>query len=341
MKTILIAAFALALPLQAAAQNKTIYGGDSRLDFYEVTDRAERVAMMSAVSLFRDTTLPDAGDVFAVGGAIFGHERRAICPGQKFFDQRSAAFCSGTLIAPDLVLPAGHCMGDKNKPPSRCERARFVFGYAVSAEGETTDTVAKANVYSCAKVEIYANGAAGDYSVVRLDRPVHGRPAARMHSGSFPAAGSAIFTVGGPYGLPLKVVNDAAVRFINEAGTFFGTNLDTSGGNSGGGIFSARDGKLIGVHTASWDPDLVEIPLPPNHGLQPEDARVKAGKCKTITALEQDGGRGKKGYVLSKIPGLAGLLRGDARGAAEEAVDVPVADIPAGRADLSRFGSIP
>ena len=162
-----------------------------------------------------------------------------------------------------------------------------------------------------------------------------------MHSGSFPAAGSAIFTVGGPYGLPLKVVNDAAVRFINEAGTFFGTNLDTSGGNSGGGIFSARDGKLIGVHTASWDPDLVEIPLPPNHGLQPEDARVKAGKCKTITALEQDGGRGKKGYVLSKIPGLAGLLRGDARGAAEEAVDVPVADIPAGRADLSRFGSIP
>jgi len=341
MKNILTLAFALALPALAAAQNKTIYGEDSRLDFYEVTDRAERGAMMSAVSLFRDTTLAGEGAVLTVKGALFGDERRAICPGQKFFEQRSAAFCSGTLIAPDLVLTAGHCMGDKNKPASRCERTRFVFGYAVPSEGAATDTVAKANVYSCGKVEIYANGAAGDYSVVRLDRPVQGRAAARLHAGAFPAVGSGIFTVGGPYGLPLKVVNDAEVRFISEAGTFFGTNLDTSGGNSGGGIFAARDGALIGVHTASWDPDLVEIPLPRGHGLPAEDARVKAGKCKTITALEQDGGRGKKGYVLSKIPGLAALLRGDARGAAPEVVDMPVTDIPAGRADLSRFGAFP
>lgn len=341
MKNILILAFALALPSLAAAQNKTIYGEDSRLDFYEVTDRAERAAMRSAVSLFRDTALAGEGHELTVKGALFGDERRAICPGQKFFEQRSAAFCSGTLIAPDLVLTAGHCMGDKNKPPSRCERTRFVFGYAVSAEGEATDTVAKTEVYSCSKVEIYANGSAGDYSVVRLDRPVRGRPAARLHAGAFPEVGSGIFTVGGPYGLPLKVVNDAVLRFMNREKTFFGTNLDTSGGNSGGGIFAASDGALIGVHTASWDPDLVEIPLPRGHGLPADDARVKAGKCKTITTLEQAGGNGKKGYVLSKIPGLTALLRGDSRGAEQEVVDMPVTDIPAERADLSRFGAFP
>lgn len=341
MKAVIAVCFLFLAPQPSAAGSKTLYGGDSRLDFFEVTDPAERAAMPAAVSIFRDTTLKEDGDVYVVGGALFGHERREICPGERFWEQRSAAYCSGTLVAPDLVVTAGHCMGEKNKEPSRCERARFVFGYAVSTEGEATDTIAKSNVYSCAKVEIYANNAAGDYAVVRLDRPVRGRAAARPHMDVLPSAGSGIFTVGGPYGLPLKVVNDASVRFMSKAGTFFGTNLDTSGGNSGGGIFAARDGSLIGVHTASWDPDLVEIPLPPGHGLPAEDARVKAGKCKTITALEQDGGAGKKGYVLSRIPGLAALLRGDARGAREEAVNVPPTQLTDGRLDLSRFGVIP
>ena len=84
-----------------------------------------------------------------------------------------------------------------------------------------------------------------------------------------------------------------------------------------------------------------QIELHEVKGFWADDARVKAGKCKTITALDQDGGRGKKGYVLSKIPGLAALLRGDARGAGQEAVDMPVTDIPAERADLSRFGALP
>ncbi|OGR65893.1 MAG: hypothetical protein A2X31_00915 [Elusimicrobia bacterium GWB2_63_22] len=337
MRTLTVIAVLFSLALPAAAGEKTIYGGDSRHDFYEVTDGVERAAMTAAVSIFRDTALSEGTLSYAVGGRPFGHESRAICPGERFFEQRSAAFCSGTLIAPDLVLTAGHCMGEKNKPASRCERARFVFGFSVDREGRSPSSVRKSDVYSCAEVKIYANGAGGDYAVVRLDRRVGRRTAARLHVSGPPEAGLPVFTVGGPYGLPLKVVNDAGVRSVSGDKKFFRTNLDTSGGNSGGGIFSALNGRLIGVHTASWDPDLVEVSLPPGHGLPADDARVKAGKCKLITALAQDDGNGKKGYALSAIPGLAALLRG---GDKEVPTDMPpVTDIPAARADLSDFGS--
>lgn len=339
MKTLAMTAMLLSLALPGAAREKTIYGGDSRLDFYEVTDAAERAAMLSAVSIFRDTALSENLFSYSVGGRPFGDESRGICPGEKFFEQRSAAFCSGTLIAPDLVLTAGHCMGDKDKPASRCEKSRFVFGFSVDKEGAAPKTVGKSDVYSCAEVKLYTHSAKGDYAVVKLDRPVRRRAAARLDVSGPPAPGDRIFTVGGPYGLPLKVVNDASVRQLSGDKAFFVTDLDTSGGNSGGGIFSAVDGRLIGVHTASWDPDLAETALPPGHGLPATDARVKAGKCRIITVLAQEEGRGKKGFSLSAIAGLAALLGGGGEGKAADMA--PVTEIPAERVDLSRFGAIP
>ncbi len=327
----------MSLPLSAAAGDKTIYGDDSRLDFFEVTNALERGAMMKAVSIFRATALEADGGDFKVKGSVFGSEARRLCPGQRFFEQRGGSYCSGTLIGPDLVLTAGHCMGEKNKPANRCDTARFVFGFAVENRGDVPERVAAADVYSCSKVEIYKYDGAGDFAVVRLDRPVSGRTPANIYAREMPAAGRRIFTVGGPYGLPLKVLNDARVRSVEEEKGWFRTDLDSSGGNSGGGVFSSLTGLLLGVHTASFDPDLVEIPLPAGHGLPETDARVKEGKCKVITRLEQDGGRGKKAYALSAIPGLAELVNGGPARASVSATDLPEvsSDLP----DLSRFGS--
>lgn len=337
MKALFAIFLALSLPLAAAARDKTIYGDDSRLDFFEVTNGLERAAMAKAVSIFRATALEADGDEFKVKGSVFGSEGRRLCPGQRFFEQRGGSYCSGTLIGPDLVLTAGHCMGEKNKPANRCDTARFVFGFAVERRGDVPERVSAQDVYACSKVEIYRNDKNGDFAVVRLDRAVGDRTPARIYTRELPAEGRRIFTVGGPYGLPLKVLNDAKVRSVVESKGWFRTDLDSAGGNSGGGVFSSLTGLLLGVHTASFDPDLVEIPLPAGHGLPETDARVKEGKCKVITRLEQDGGRGKKAYALSAIPGLSELVDGVPARAPVSVGELP--DVSSDIPDFSRFGS--
>ena len=314
----LLAALAALAAAPLCAQDKTIYGVDNRLDFFQVTDPVARTAMDSAVSVFRSTRLAAEGGSFRVDGRPLGSESRGLCPGQRFFEQNTAAYCSGTLIAPDLVLTAGHCMQAKENFPDACAAARFGFGYAVLKAGEQPGSLAREDVYSCAALALYAKSGDEDYAVVRLDRPVSGHRAAAV-SFSYARPGAGIFTVGGPYGLPLKVTGGSKIR--SNDGSRVSTDLDTSGGNSGGGVFDAATGAIIALHVASADPDLIEVPLPDGHGLPATDKRVIEGKCKVTARFPQNGGDGKRAVVISSIPGLRELLSGEGARGVEPATD--------------------
>jgi hypothetical protein len=233
-----------------------VYGNDDREDFYAFKDRdfaalaAETTAVLVSAD---DIDLSNPGNVRL--GAETLEAYATACPDERFIGQPTPGWCSGTLIAPDLVLTAGHCVVDEDD----CRDTRLVFGFHMITEN-SLETITAADVYACASLEVQAEGDM-DYEIIRLDRVAAGRIPAPV-SGN-PAAlpiGQDLLVAGYPDGLPLKIGDGGWVR-DNRPDTrdYFVANLDTFEGNSGSGVFLASTGELVGILMAgdtdfSWDP---------------------------------------------------------------------------------------
>jgi len=155
-------------------------------------------------------------------------------------------FCSGFLVAEDIVVTAGHCYDE-----SDIANTRFVFGF-VMLDATTPETVVNANqVYSGIEViSQVLTDTAEDYAVVRIDRPVTAPGAVPLEfrqSGTI-AIGTQIGVIGHPTGLPTKIAfgEQTTVRGNSES-AIFTANLDTYGGNSGSPVFDAATGVVEGI----------------------------------------------------------------------------------------------
>ena len=230
-----------------------IYGDDDRQDVYAYPDQewAEQAVGFSAVMVPLggiDATDPD--HVSLPGPTL---EELGICPDERFVNQLTAGFCSGTLIAPDLILTAGHCI-----TAGSCDEFGFVFDYSMA--GPTTlQTITSDDVYACE--EVLARRIDDiDYAVVRLDREVVGRTPARVKRERVSVPVDRRLIVNGyPTGLPLKIDDGAHVRDARpDQLDYFVANLDTFGGSSGAGVFD-RNERLVGI-LVRGAPDYVDDP---------------------------------------------------------------------------------
>lgn len=232
-----------ALPLRAqeSPRPEVIYGDDDRLDLYQVENPKLRELADSTVALF------EASDVAIDGGKAkltltdYGQQYN-LCPEEPFREQKNGAFCSGSLVAADILMTAGHCV----RSEGACQGTKFVFGFAITEKGKQGDTVPASEVYSCkqllGRVE---QGSGPDWALVRLDRKVSGHKPLRLSS-SVPPKGAPLFVIGHPAGLPTKVAGGASVRDPSLSG-YFKANLDTYGGNSGSAVFNAATGLVEGI----------------------------------------------------------------------------------------------
>ena len=148
----------------------------------------------------------------------------------------SSKYCSGSLIATNLFLTAGHCVDASTV-------GDFVsFNFERVAGGTMVLTQTHAQI--TAIVEDSPGGL--DYAIVRLA----GTPGATFGVAAVAAAdapvGEAITIIGHPNGEP-KQIEAGTVASRSTDYLRYG-NVDTLGGSSGSGILNAA-GQIVGVHT--------------------------------------------------------------------------------------------
>src|SRR4051812_43602771 len=220
-------------------QQAFINGSDDRLEYFELTDPAQRaalaefpVALMPASNL-RALTSGDAAGIESWG------ELDELCDDAPFRAELAASFCSGVLVDWNLVLTSGHCI---DLVP--IQALRVVFGYYYVAPGKLA--LSNADAYPVAEVVVSRRDPAEadqrlDFAWLRLQSAVKAphRPVAVYTQPPGPALGDSIISIGAGGGVPIKLDAGGHVQETRDAyGDYFVADTDTSEGSSGGGAYA-------------------------------------------------------------------------------------------------------
>jgi Trypsin-like peptidase domain len=224
------------------AQQKVIYGTDDRQDVFEITDPASLNDIDSVVSLFDASDVVDNGDGTSTLKTQNFRTSQNLCPTERFGEQPIGCFCSGFLVAPDVIATAGHCVNTSN-----VTNVRFVFGFRMLDAATAQTQIDNAEIYSGVSIIGREEVATGpDWALVRIDRAVTNHALTNIRREGRVGDGQTVHVIGHPVGLPTKFAGGAAVR-DNEPSAFFVANLDTYGGNSGSPVFNSDTHEVEGI----------------------------------------------------------------------------------------------
>ncbi|MFA6433589.1 MAG: trypsin-like peptidase domain-containing protein [Elusimicrobiales bacterium] len=290
----------------AFAGGKSIYGTDDRMELFEASPMAARLAD-SVVSLWSSENIAyePASEAFSLKTEKLTG-KFDLCPGERFREQRrGSGLCSGALVGEDLIMTAGHCITEQTV----CDNTKVVFGFALKKPGGGAPaSIARKEVYSCKKIIVshsitdsdepqdpvhqgrgsspmfYSDNSdepqnavyrGPDYALIRLDRKVTGHKPLAINRTRGLKNGDSLALIGHPLGLPLKIAAVAAVRDVSSP-DYFVADLDAFEGNSGSPVFNKKTGLIEGIMVRG-DKDLQLTP---------------AG-CYTMAVYAPGGGRGE------------------------------------------------
>ena len=239
-------------PFAGSPAQSAIFGEDDR-SYANASTPVYAQARATAIGILRTLSAPSSVGKLDI---YVDPLSTSVCKSEKFSDDPSLTFsCSGFLVAPDLLVTAGHCEANtgkevKNDSGGYCEVFDWLFDYSMPVSG-TIDlgAVPAEHLYHCKQI-IYAvsdeTAPYRDYALIRLDRPVLDRAPLKLSSSASLGRNEKLSMIGYPFGTPAKWTPHGKVLYNNPSRTTFITNLDAFEGNSGSPVFNAEN-EVVGI----------------------------------------------------------------------------------------------
>lgn len=234
------------LAFSAHTKEKVVYGVDDRLDLFETINPLHARLAASTAAMIPNYKLEanlNDGKVGIKGSVL---KSRGICEDARFAQQMTSASCSGFLVAPDLIITAGHCIRSEGD----CSQNSWVFDFAkmTADQSETEFAVDESKVYRCKEIVArdLSRFSKNDFALIRLERPVADRTPLTVRTEGRIEDQTPLVIIGHPTGLPVKIADGAFVR-RNDNDVFFVANTDSFGGNSGSAVFNSDTGVVEGI----------------------------------------------------------------------------------------------
>lgn len=218
------------------------YGSSLNKDFFEISNQQILDDADSVVSIFESSSIQDNKDnTSSLLTTEFG-ESYDLCQSEKYRKQPIGAFCSGVLVGLDIIATTGHGINSSNLLDTR-----FIFGFKIKDINETNIVINNFDIYKGKRIinrKLTDDGP--DYALVQLDRKVMNHNVAIIRTDGKISANTKVHVIGHPCGLPLKLGYDSIIK-DNSNDSYFVTNLDTYGGNSGSPVFNSDTHKVEGI----------------------------------------------------------------------------------------------
>ena len=153
--------------------------------------------------------------------------------------------CTVTLISPDTVITAGHCM---QNPIEDSESSSIIFDYKTQCNGLWPNNYSP-RVHKVKEViaQRFADGTPNDYCLIKLKTAVVGITPTPMRL-DLPAQGEQVFGIHHPNGAvkKLSIPHPGFATVTASSAAAIVVDLDVSGGSSGSGLFDTA-GRIVGV----------------------------------------------------------------------------------------------